>query len=215
MRERSEQEKYLNEVFGLSDPELEPVRRRLEAGGVDFMALSGFEARLLRFLVRALGVKTIVEVGTLYGYSALCLAGALPEGGHLWTIEKNEAHWRAAGEAFRESRFGSRITSLRGEALSELEKLDGPFDMCFIDANKGGYLEYLDWAERNVRRGGLIVGDNTFLWGGVYGTSRNPNSGPTQIETMRAFNARLADPTRYDSTLIPTSEGLTIGIKLF
>lgn len=215
MRERTDKEKYLNEVFGLVDPDLEPVRRRLETAGVEFMALSGHELRLLRFLVRGFRVKTIVEIGTLYGYSALGLAGALPEDGHLWTIENNEAHWRAADEAFRGSRFGSRITSLCGDARAQLEKLQGPFDMCFIDANKSAYGDYLDWAERNVRRGGLIVGDNSFLWGGVYGTSNNPKSGPAQIEAMRTFNSRLADPARYDSTLIPTAEGLTIGVKLF
>jgi caffeoyl-CoA O-methyltransferase len=85
--------------------------------------------------------------------------------------------------------------------------------MVFIDANKSAYLEYLDWAINNTTRGGLIVGDNTFLFGGVYGESRNERSSQNQIKVMKEFNRRLADQTIFESCLIPTSEGLTVGIR--
>lgn len=78
---------------------------------------------------------------------------------------------------------------------------------------KLAYSKYLDWAEQHVRPGGLIVGDNTFLWGGVY-DEPSEDIGQKSIQAMKEFNQRLADPAKYNSTLIPTVEGLTVAQKL-
>lgn len=217
MRVENDQEKYLNRVFGLDDAELAPVRERLTQGDVERMAISGHEARLLQFFIRALGVKTIVEVGTLYGFSGLCMAKALPEDGQLITLEMNPSHWEHAQLTFAASPAGRRVRSLKGDALELLAQIEGeaPFDMMFIDANKSGYSRYLDWAEKNVRKGGLIVGDNTFLWGGVWDKPTEREMGQNAVAAMKEFNQRLSDPARYDSTLIPTKEGMTIARKLF
>lgn len=217
MRVESKQQKYLNEVFGLTDPELGEIREALFAHNVEAIAVSGAEARILQFLVRISGARKIVEIGTLFGYSALAMAKALPEDGELWALEKSADNYAIAAKHFAKFPAGKKVRLQNGDALELLPGIEkeGPFDLVFIDADKGGYVKYLDWAEKNVRRGGLIVGDNTFLFGGVWGESRNPNMGEKQAAIMREFNTRLADTSKYNSTLIPTVEGLTVAQKLF
>jgi predicted O-methyltransferase YrrM len=221
MRVKSDKEKYLNEVFGLADADLAAVRTRMSAAQKEQISISSAEARMLQFLIRGFGVKKIVEFGTLFGYSALAMAKVLPEDGVIFTLEKEEAHHRFAAETFNSSPDGKKIVSLCGDGVELMREIEGkgPFDLVFIDANKGGYVEYLNWAEKNLRRGGLIVGDNSFLWGGVWeaaGAARSPKgqASDSQIAVMKEFNQRLSDPAKYNSTLLPTDEGLTVAQKL-
>lgn len=209
MRVETPQQKYLDEVFGLPEPELLRIRERMSEVQKDAMSISGSEARILQFLIRTCKVKKIVEFGTLFGYSALAMAKALPEDGVIITLEKDLQHHQWAAETFKSAPAGAKIVSLCGEATELMRSVEtrGPFDMVFIDANKAGYVEYLNWAEKNVRSGGLIVGDNTFLWGGLWGPS---DSSEKQVQVMREFNSRLADTSKYNSVLIPTVEGLTV-----
>ena len=198
---------YLNDVFGPAEAELNAVRR-------DPISLAPYEARLLQFLIRLGHVRTVVELGTLYGYSALAMAWALPADGRVLTIERDAVRAAEARRTFAASKVGNRIHLEEGDAEEILKRTRGPFDLVFIDANKAAYARYLDWAEANVRPGGFIVGDNTFLWGAVYDEASR-EVGRAQAEAMRQFNARLADPARYVSTLIPTAEGLTVAQKKF
>lgn len=217
MRIESEQQKYLNDVFGLPDPELAEIREALFAHDVEYMAVSGAEARILQFLIRATGAKRVVEVGTLFGFSTLAMAKALPDDGVLWTLEKSKENFAMASKHFAKFAAGKKIKALHGEGTELLAsiEIEGPFDMVFIDADKAGYVRYLDWAEKNVRKGGYIVGDNTFLFGALWGPARDRNISEKQIATMKEFNSRLADTKKYNSTLIPTVEGLTVAQKLF
>lgn len=217
MRVESSEEKYLNDVFGLTDADLQAVKAELERQQLNFMSISAHEARLLQFLIRAFQVKTVVEIGTLFGFSALAMAKAVPEDGRVYTLDNNKTNWEIAQKGFEASPAGTKVVSLCGDGPQLLKQIEneGPFDMCFIDANKGGYTGYLDWAEKNIRKGGLIIGDNTFLWGGVYDQPRDRDAGPNQIRVMKEFNLRLADQSRYNSILIPTTEGMTVGQKLF
>ena len=100
-----------------------------------------------------------------------------------------------AAQTFSEFRLGAQIVSLCGDAVELLPTLDarGPFDLIFIDANKSGYVDYLNWAEKNVRAGGLIVGDNTFLWGALWDAAKRDNISAAQVLAMKEFNTRLAD----------------------
>jgi predicted O-methyltransferase YrrM len=161
-------------------------------------------------------VRKVVEFGTLYGYSALAMAKALPADGAVITLEKDAKHHEFAKETFAASPDGKKVVALCGDALDLMREIEsrGPFDMVFIDANKTGYVHYLNWAEQNVRRGGLIVGDNTFLWGALWGDQSRENVGENQVQVMKEFNERLADPEKYNSVLIPTLEGLTVAQKL-
>lgn len=212
----SGQEKYVNEVFGLQDPELERIRGELEARRVEFMSISAAEGRILQFLVRGFGIRKIVEIGTLFGYSALCMAKVLPEDGRVYALEKNPENVAIARELLSQSEAGRKIRLVEGDARQSLSAIEteGPFDLVFIDADKAAYPDYLDWAELNVRRGGLIIGDNTFLFGALWGESRDSENSERRIQAMREFNRRLADPAKFNSTLIPTFEGMTVAQKI-
>lgn len=216
MRINTPQEKYLNDTFGINDPDLDLVRDRMFLKKVEGMSISAFEARILQFLIRGFGVKKIAEFGTLYGYSALAMAKALPDDGEVVTIEVNLENYTFAQETFRHSIGGDKVFGMCGEADQLMLTIEnrGPFDMVFIDADKAGYVGYLNWAEHHVKTGGLIVGDNSLLWGALWDEPTRDKVGQGPIMAMREFNNRLANPNKYNSILIPTVEGLTVAQKL-
>lgn len=216
MRTSSPRNDYLHQVFGIENPLLEKVRLALEASNKAGIQIGAAEARFLQFLIRAHRLKKIVEIGTLYGYSALAMADALPQDGHIWAVESQVEHADQAEEFFTQSPYRERISLHRGDALQVLPQLveHAPFDLVFIDANKAGYLSYLDWADRYVRPGGFIVGDNTFLFGTVFGQESTQRVSQEALAVMRDFNHRLADRRKYNSVLIPTEEGLTVAQKI-
>ncbi len=216
MRVLSDSQKYCDQVFGLRDTELERIRENMNTAGVAFRSLSPSEARILIFLIQAFAVKKIVEIGTLYGYSAIAMSKAMGSSGRLFTVEKNPKAFALAQQNFKSSSVANQIVAYSGDAKEVLPNLEneGPFDLIFIDANKSAYAEYLDWAEENVIPGGLIIGDNTFLRGGVWAPESVQNLSAKQVRAMRDFNLRLADPKRYNSMIIPTVEGLTVAQRL-
>lgn len=208
--------KYIENLFGEEDQALKDVRQALQRDGKEGINIGPSEGALLHTLVKLGRVKTAVEIGTLYGYSAIWMARALPDDGRLYCVEKSEENFKKAADLIGASEVADKISLIQGDAAEVLEDLagKGPFDLVFIDANKGGYGKYLDWAEDNVRQGGLIVGDNTFLFGHVYGEGKTDSKmGPNPIQTMREFNLRLAQSDKYTSCLIPTDEGMTVAIK--
>ena len=213
MREQAGgEEKYLDEVFGLKDPLLADIKAKLVEHKAFHMSISPFEGRLLQFLIRTFQVKTVIEVGTLFGYSAICMARSLPDDGRVITLEKNSTAFALADKFFKRSDVDRKIERHCGDALETLKTLSSraPFDMVFIDADKAAYLNYLDWAEVNVRKGGIIVGDNTFLFGAFWGEARERDVNEKKIGVMKEFNTRLSDPKKFNSILIPTTEGMTV-----
>jgi caffeoyl-CoA O-methyltransferase len=135
--------------------------------GLPEIQLGPAEGRLLELLLRMVNARKVVEVGTLAGYSALWMARALPPGGHLWTIEADPVHAGVASEVIGEAGFGDRVTLIKGDASEVLPKLSdsGPFCAVFLDADKGRYDQYGRWAAKHLRAGGLLVGDNAYLFG--------------------------------------------------
>ena len=179
--------------------------------------ISPEEGKLLSLFIKIHKVKSIVEVGTLYGYSSICMAKALPEDGHVYTIENNPQHSKIARKNFSAFNLNSRITLIEGNALEMLNELSAkaPFDMIFIDADKAGYPKYLDWAELYIKQDGLIVADNTLLFNTVF-LEEAPENGVSKLSwhSMREFNNRLSNEEKYHSILIPTDEGMTVALKL-
>jgi caffeoyl-CoA O-methyltransferase len=162
--------------------------------------------RLLETLVWTLQPRLVVEIGTYAGWSALAMAGALPEGGRLVTLELSDEHADFAQRAIDASPYADRIELRRGPALASLQDLAGPYDLVFIDADKSGYADYFEQALPKLSPHGLIVLDNTLRGGAVL----EPGDGDTGTRTIAALNDRLAADERVVTTLLTVRDGVTI-----
>lgn len=164
------------------------------------------EGRLLEMLVWASGARRVLEIGTYSGFSALSMAAALPEGGRVLTCELSEAHAEFARRHIASSPYADRIEVLVGPAAETIRRLDGPFDLVFIDADKPGYREYFHLSVERLAERGLIVLDNTLLGGRVLDASPESES----ARAMRALNAELANDRRGVAVMLPVRDGVTI-----
>jgi caffeoyl-CoA O-methyltransferase len=164
------------------------------------------EGKLIAMLCRLAGVTRAVEVGTLVGYSAIHLARALPAHGHLWTIEFEAEHARLARANLAAAGVADKVTVLHGAGVDVLPTIShhGPFDAVFLDADKVSYGAYARWALANLRPGGLILGDNAYLFGELLDDSPRGRG-------MRDFHETVA--AACDSVCIPTPDGLVLAIK--
>ena len=174
--------------------------------GMPEIQLGAAEGRLLELLLVLAGARNVVEVGTLAGYSALWIARALPADGHLWTIEADPDHAKVASEVFRVAGVADKVTLVEGDAVSVLPNLCdfGPFCAAFIDADKARYDVYGRWATANLRDGGLLIGDNAYLFGDLLDDTEAALS-------MRRFHEEMA--AHYRSVCIPTPDGLAVGVR--
>lgn len=208
---------YVRNLFVSEDELLVSIREELREDG-KAINVSPEEGKILQFFIKVFKAKTVLEIGTLYGYSAIWMVRGLPKDGKLYTIEKEGLNYLRAEKNFRRLNKEDRdkINLIGGVALEKLSEISSSsFDAIFIDADKINYLNYLDWAEKNVEKGGLIIADNTFLSGAVYLEELPGRVRKTTREVMRDFNKRLSDPEKYYSIIIPTKEGMTVAVKLF
>jgi caffeoyl-CoA O-methyltransferase len=175
------------------------------------------EAKILQFLIYAQNISTIVEIGTHAGYSTIWMAEALKGRGKIYTIEKDQNRAQIARKNFVKYNY-LNIELLEGDAIEVLSTVErfGPFDMLFIDANKTKYIDYLDWGEKNIRPGGLIIADNVLLFGTLYQEEHQwpCNVSKKMVSNMKLFNKRINDHENFFTIFIPTDEGLSISIKL-
>jgi len=203
---------YITDQFARPDPVLQQVLTAIPARGLPAITIKPEEGRFLQFLVRANGARRVVEIGTLGGYSGIWLARGLPAGGRLITLEKEPKHAEVAREHFALAGLTAQVDVRLGDANTLLPALaaEGPFDFCFIDADKLGYGAYLDWALANIHPGGLIAAHNAFRGGAVLNTTdQSPD-----IVYMRQFNQRFASEPRLLSTIYPAGDGLLVGVVL-
>lgn len=164
------------------------------------------EGKLLELLLKLANARKVVEVGTLAGYSAIRMARALPADGKVWSIEFDPRHADVARKAIAVAGQTAKVDVLVGSGLDILPTLDthGPFDAVFIDADKRNYDGYGRWAAKNLKRGGLLLGDNAYLFGKLL--DQDP-----EAEAMRRFHEEAVK--HFDTTCIPTPDGLLLGIK--
>lgn len=206
--------KYIESTFlGQGDvPVGDRKARELAAGiGQGKIQLSPVEASLLCFLARSVGAKFALEIGTCTGCSALWLAQAVGLQGRVVTIEKNPETARLAAQVFTDSPLGERIDLRVGDALDICKGLltEGhQFDLVFIDANKSKYLDYAKLASDLMRPGGCLVADNTLSGGAILEEDQKPHA-----KKMHEFNQWMSNSGQFEATMIPTVEGLTVGIK--
>ncbi len=192
---------YVAGLFAPTDGALEAALRESEAAGLPSINVSATEGKLLQMLVEISGAKKILEIGTLGGYSAIHFARALPEDGTLLSLELDERHAEVARGSVERAGLSEKVEIRVGDARQSLKGLvesgEGPFDMIFIDADKEGYPEYLDWSLRLSRPGTLILGDNAIRDGSVI----DPDDASSHA--MREFNEKLAREPRLSATVLP------------
>ena len=203
-------EKHVYEVFEPEDEVLAGIRARQTAAGLPDIQVAALDALHLEVLVRAAGAKKAVEIGTLGGYSGVAILRGMGDGGRLDTFEIDAEHARVAADNFRRAGFAKNVSVHVGPALAKLGEIekDGPFDLVFIDADKEGYPAYLAWAAEHLRVGGMVLGDNAFLFGEIVDEPGAPRS-----RHMIEFHRQLARGGRFRSTILPTGEGLALGVK--
>lgn len=195
---------YVNGVHAAHDDAL--TRAFTVPADVPAIMVGPSEGKLIELLCRMAGVRRVVEVGTLVGYSAVHLARALPADGHLWTVEFEPRHAEIARANLAAAGLGDRVTVCVGAGVDVLPTLEshGPFDAMFVDADKISYDHYGAWAARNLRKGGLLLGDNAYLFGELLDDSPRGRA-------MRAFHEQAARD--FDSVCIPTPDGLVLGLR--
>lgn len=208
---------YIKELYAFEDDLLLKVQKSIADNNLRPINLGAEEAKIIQILLKLHNSKTVVEVGTLAGYSAIWIARALPDGGKVYTFEKDENCAAIARNNILKTDIEKKIEIIVGDAHERLLEFrtKGPFDAMFIDAEKGGYCKYLDWAEKYIRSGGLIIADNTFMFGQVYDDDTPEKRYENEVPVMKEFNIRLADKNKYNSVILPTIEGLSIAIKKF
>lgn len=203
--------RWAEQVFQPEDEVLAEIRARSIREGLPAIAVGRFDGLHLEVLARLLSARKAVEIGTLGGYSGVCLLRGMREEGVLHTFELDAHHAEVARESFRKAGVAKRARIHIGPAKEKLREVEdqGPFDLCFIDADKTGYPAYLDWAARHLRIGGALLADNAFGFGGV----AKPD-GDEGVRALRRFNEELARGGRFRATMIPTEEGLALGVKV-
>ncbi|CAM1359285.1 Methyltransferase [Tenacibaculum soleae] len=170
--------------------------------------LSGaFQGRVLSMISKLVQPKSILEIGTYTGYSALCLAEGLSEDGKLYTIDKNEELEELQASYFQKSAYKNQIKQYIGNAIDIIPTIDTKFDLVFIDADKSNYLNYFDLIIEKMNTGGVILSDNV-LWSGKVVEELNPKDIDTKI--LLEYNQKLNEDNRLETVLLPIRDGLTI-----
>jgi caffeoyl-CoA O-methyltransferase len=205
--------RWAERVFHPEDDVLREIRARSVAAGLPAIAVGRMDGLHLELLARAAGAKRAVEIGTLGGYSGVCLLRGMPEG-RLDTFELAPHNAEVARESFVKAGVVDRVRIHVGPAIDKLREIegDGPFDLVFVDADKTGYPAYLSWAEAHLRVGGMVLLDNAFAWGGVVDPARSESG--DSARALAECAERLGRGGRWRATMLPTEEGLAFGVKV-
>ena len=192
---------YVEKLFAPRDAALEAALDESRRAGLPEIQVSPNEGVLLGLLAQMAGARRILEIGTLGGYSAIHFARTLPEDGALISLEIDEHHAGVARKNVERAGLDSKVEIRVGDARERLAELvendEGPFDLVFIDADKEGYPEYLEWAMRLSRPGSLILGDNAIRGGSVLDPQDD------SARATREFNERLAEDPRLSAIVLP------------
>ncbi len=200
----TEVDDYIASLFAPPDPALDGALAASDAAGLPAINVSANQGKLLMLFAKMLNARNILEIGTLGGYSTIWMARGLAEGGRLITLEYEAKHAEVAMANLVRAGLSDRVEIRVGRAGDTLPKLveegRGPFDLIFIDADKEGYTEYLQWSLKLSRRGTVIVADNVVRNGNVTDSA----STDAMVQGIRRFNQALASEKRVSATEIQT-----------
>lgn len=200
---------YLAGLFSPEDDVLRAVRAAAERAGMPPIAVVPETGRFLQVLLRAAGARRVLELGTLGGYSAICMTRALPADGRILSLEISPEHAAFARRQLERAGVANRVEVRTGAALDLLPALEGErFDVVFLDADKASLPAYFDWALRLLRPGGLVIADNALRGGRVL----DDRDDDPDLRGIREFNRKLATDSRVTGLVVPIGDGVGIGV---
>jgi caffeoyl-CoA O-methyltransferase len=201
-------EKYINN-FSLK---LNPIQQEIidynnTLGDIKRMQVAISQCHFLHLIIKTTNIKTVLEIGTFTGLSALSMALALPDDGKLVALDKDEGTNKVALDFFKKANLDNKIQTIVKPALDSLEELkNSKFDMVFIDADKMNYKEYYERSLKLLDKGGLIIVDNV-LWHGEVADEDNLDKFTVNI---RDFNTYVANDKRVEQIIVPLGDGMTV-----
>ena len=205
-------QKYIEKHSQPETEVLQELSRETNLKVVGAGMLSGqLQGSTLAMFVTLLQAKNILEIGTYTGYSAIWMAGAMPEGGKLYTIDKNEELEDMMHRYFEKAGLTDKIVPHIGDALDIIPTLQETFDMVYIDADKENYLNYYEMVIEKTRKGGLIVADNVLWHGKVISPEENTDKA---TQAIIDFNTHIHNDKRVENVLFPIRDGLMVARKL-
>ncbi|MFL6234864.1 MAG: O-methyltransferase [Thermoanaerobaculia bacterium] len=202
-----EQEDYLDRLLPPRDPLLREMEER--AHQEDIPISDPEVGRLLSILARAAGARRILEIGAAIGYGAVWLARGAPEA-RVQSVDVDPERLAAARQYLERAGLADRVELIEGKALEVIQRLDGPFDLVYVDAVKTEYRRYLDLALPKLRVGGMIVCDN-LLWGGEVAAPGEEEN--RDADALRAFNGYLMMHPQLQAVVLPLGDGVGLATK--
>jgi caffeoyl-CoA O-methyltransferase len=187
------------------------IERTRELGGISMMQISPDQGAFMTLLTKIVGAKFAIEVGTFTGYSSICIARGLADGGRLLCCDVSEEWTAVAREHWDRAGVADRIDLVIGPAAETLRQLGKgpPIDIAFIDADKPGYITYYEEIVQRLRPGGLVLLDNVLWSGNVVDESDQSEN----TQAIRAVNDHVAADDRVEAVMLPIADGLTVARK--
>jgi caffeoyl-CoA O-methyltransferase len=195
---------YAEKYSPQENPQLFEIESRAKLHPHAHMLSGGLQGKFLEMISLMINPTYILEIGTFLGFSALCLMRGLKPGGELHTIENDEESARIARENFKNSKTGNKIILHTGNALEVLNRIDKPWDLVFLDADKTGYTAYYEALVPKLKSGSLILADNVLFHGQVL---EQPVKGKNAL-AIQAFNDRVKDDDRVEKMMLTLRDGI-------
>ena len=198
--------------------ELHPIQKEIlkynkTLGDLQRMQISETQANFLQLIIKITNVKNCLEIGTFTGFSALTMALALPDNGLVITIDRDQKIINTAINFFKKGNLDKKILPIVAPALDTLKKMvkdNKIFDLIFIDADKGNYINYFNSSLDLIKSRSIVIVDNV-LW---HGKAYNKNKNDKQTNTIREFNSYIKNDKRVEKFIIPLGDGLMVCRKL-
>lgn len=206
---------YIVELFSAEDEFLRTLLREARDRDIPAISIASEQTSFLQVYLKSMGAKKVLEIGSLAGYSAITMARALPTDGKLIACELNSDFCDFIERKLREADLQHVVEVRRGPALETVKTFNesdfGTFDAIFIDADKPNYGNYLHYAVKLLRIGGVVIGDNALAWGQV--ADETSTFEVNNVKGIRAFNKSMSTHPQLQSTLVPLGDGMVIGVK--
>jgi caffeoyl-CoA O-methyltransferase len=207
-------DRFVRETYHPEDDLLLAINAEIAARGKPPMHIGPEQGRVLQVLMAAIGARRVLEIGTFFGYSAVWIARGLPAGGRLICLEVADDHAATARRFLARAGLFDQVEVRTGPALDLLSAVagDGPFDLIFLDADAANYSAYLDWIERLLRPGGILIVDNAYLYGGLLRDDDRQADDDPGYRSMHEVHRRLSNSGAWTGTVMPYRDGLAVAV---